>query len=577
MSTSITLFSAIFLFLLACLAQNSRADWPQYRGPAASGVDTSHDLPTSWDVTTGANVRWHAPIPGLAHSSPIVAGNRIYVATAVSPKEAELKVGLYGDIDSANDGEAQDWRLLALDRDTGKILWNTLALHAVPKVQRHTKASHCNSTPATDGKHIVAILGSEGIFCCDTHGKLLWKKDLGPMDSGYYAAPSSQWGFASSPIIHEGKVIVLCDVRKGSFIAALDIRDGHELWRTPRKDVPTWGTPALVQAGERQQVVANGWHETAGYDFATGAKLWTLDGGGDIPVPTPVFAHGLIYLSSAHGSWRPMRAIRPEATGDITPSDPGQTNASIPWAHGRRGNYMQTPIIVGDLLFACNDFGILTCFDAKTGNVHFSERLSRRGQGFTASPVSDGRHLYFTSEVGNVFIVAAEPKLRIIGVHPLPETCMATPAIADGMLLFRTRHHLIAIGEGGHSEGMKLSSQTLAAAEPPPVLLGKPDAALVGDWQGTLEPGAMKLRVRFSIQDAGDTMKGTMTSLDQGNAKMELSKVGQHEGTVRLEMDAMAAHFEGRWNEAKDELKGEWHQLEKTFPLLLKRSPADGK
>ena len=575
MNTQAIFFSV--LLSLFVLAPTAHANWPQYRGPSASGLDASRALPTSWNVETGESIRWHTPIPGLAHSSPIVAGERVYVATAVSPKEAELKVGLYGDIESANDGEAQEWRLLALEKATGKILWNSLAVKVVPRVKRHTKASHCNSTPATDGRNIVAIFGSEGLFCFEKDGKLVWKKDLGPMDSGYYSSPTAQWGFASSPIIHDGNVIVLCDVQKGSFIAAFDIRDGRELWRTARKDVPTWGTPTLVQTTTRTQIVANGWHETAGYDFATGTKLWTLDGGGDIPVPTPVFAHGLIYLTSAHGKWRPMRALHPGATGEITPDDPGKTNASIAWAHGRQGSYMQTPLVVGDLLFACNDMGILTCFDARTGVVHFSERLSQRAQGFTASPVSDGRYLYFASELGNVFVVAAERKLSIKGVHPLPETCMATPAISDGMLLFRTRHQLIAIGEGQRSAGMKLSSQTTAATEPPPLVLKKPAAALAGDWQGTLQVGTTKLRLRFSIQDAGAAMKGTMTSLDQGNAKLELSRVGDHEGTVHLEVDSLAAHFEGGWNDAKDELKGEWHQLDKTFPLVIKRQPPEGK
>jgi outer membrane protein assembly factor BamB len=571
MNTQI-IFCSVLLLQLG-LAPQAAADWPQYRGPAASGIDASRALPTSWNVETGENVRWHTPIPGLAHASPVLAGNHVYVATAVSPSEAELKVGLYGDIDSANDGEAQEWRLLALDKTTGKILWNTLAVKAVPKVKRHTKASHCSSTPATDGRHIVAILGSEGLFCFDTDGTLIWKKSLGPMDSGYYKSPTAQWGFASSPIIHDGKVIVLCDVQKGSFIAAYDIRDGGELWRTPRTDVPTWGSPTLVQTTTRTQIVANGWRETAGYDFTTGTKLWTLDGGGDIPVPTPIFAHGYIYLTSAHGNWRPIRAIRPEATGKITPEDPGKTNAAIAWAHGRLGTYMQTPLVVSNLLFACNDMGILSCFDARTGTVHFSERLSQRGQGFTASPVSDGKHLYFTSELGNVFVIAAEPKLLIKGVQQLPETCMATPAISDGMLLFRTRHQLIAIGEGGGAEGMKRSAQTIASTEPPPIVLTKPDAALAGEWQGTLGSGTRKLRLRFSIQDDGAQMKGVMTSLDQGDIKTELSRVGNHQGNVHLAMDAMAAHFEGRWNEAKDELNGEWHQLDKTLPLVLKRVP----
>lgn len=459
-------------------------------------------------------------------------------------------------------------------------LWEDYLEHARSESDPESAAPHEGEslpTPATDGRHIAAIFGSEGLFCFDTEGKLLWKKDLGPMDSGYFASPTAQWGFGSSPIIYEEKVIVLCDVQKDSFIAAFDITDGRELWRTPRKDVPTWGTPALVRTQERTQLVVNGWHESAGYDFATGAKLWTLDGGGDIPVPTPIFAHGLIYLTSAHGNWRPMRAIRPTATGVITPEDPGKTNDWIVWAHGRRGNYMQTPIVVGDLLFACNDFGILTCFDAKTGGVQFSERLSQRSQGFTASPVSDGRNLYFTSEVGNVFIVAAEPKLRVIGVHQLPETCMATPAISNGMLLFRTRHSLIAIGEGGRSEGMKLSSQTSAATEPPPLALTKPDAALIGDWQGTLEVGTVKLRVRFSIQSHNGGMKGTMTSLDQGYSNVNLSQVGEHEGAVHLQMDAKAAHFKGRWNETKDQLKGEWHQFDRPLPLVLNKQPSENK
>jgi outer membrane protein assembly factor BamB len=422
------------------------ANWPQYRGPHALGVDDSVPLPTTWNVETGANVRWQTPIPGLAHSSPIVWGDRVYVATAVKPGKAELKVGLYGDIESVNENETHQWRLLALDKATGRIIWNTLGFEAVPKVKRHTKASHCNPTPATDGQRIVAIFGSEGLFCFDTEGKLLWKKDLGPMDSGYYEVPSAQWGFASSPVIHDGKVVVLCDVQKGSFLAVFDLADGRELWRTPRKDVPTWGTPAVVTAAGKTQIVVNGWHHTGGYDFATGKELWHLDGGGDIPVPTPVFANGLIYLTSAHGKARPMRAIRPDAGGNITPADPGATNAAIVWAHARQGNYMQTPIPVGDALYGCFDMGILTSFDAQTGAIRYSERLTKNGEGFTPSPVSDGRHLYFTSELGNVYVVPVGAKFSLVATNTMNETCMATPAISSGTLFFRTREKLVAIG-----------------------------------------------------------------------------------------------------------------------------------
>ncbi|MSU51031.1 MAG: pyrrolo-quinoline quinone [Opitutus sp.] len=436
---------ATALLCLSCTAFGG--NWPQYRGPNASGLDTATPLPTTWSVATGENIRWQTPIPGLAHSAPIVWGDRIYVATAVQAAgKSELKVGLYGDIASAPNTEANQWRLLALDKATGKVVWNVVGFESVPKVARHTKATHCNSTPATDGKRIVAIFGSEGLFCFDTAGRLVWKKDLGAMDAGYFAMPNAQWGFASSPVIHDGKVIVQCDVQKDSFLAVFDLADGRELWRTTRSDVPTWSTPAVVTAAGRTQIVVNGWHHTGGYEFATGRELWKYDGGGDIPVPTPISAHGLIYLTSAHGRMRPMRAIRPDASGDLTPDDSGAMKPAVVWNHDRSGNYMQTPIVVGDLLYGCADIGLLTCFDAKAGTIRYSERLSSTGQGYTASPVSDGRHIYFTSELGNVFVVPATGKFSVVATNKLAETCLSTPAIADGALFFRTRDKLVAVG-----------------------------------------------------------------------------------------------------------------------------------
>jgi len=437
------------LAALSCAAVCAQAqNWPQFRGPGARGVDDSQALPTTWNLETGANIRWQTALPGLAHASPIGWGERVYVATAVKPGESELKVGLYGDITPLEEKETHEWRLLALDKATGKILWNTLGHEGVPRAKRHPKATPCNSTPATDGSRIVALFGSEGLFCFDTAGKLVWKKDLGPMECGFYVMPAAQWGFASSPIISGGRVIVLCDVLTNSFLAAFELADGKEVWRTARKDVPTWGTPTVVDLPGRKQIAVNGWHYSGGYDFATGQALWRLDGGGDIPVPTPLFAHGLVYLTSAHGRYAPMRAVRPDAAGDITPGDPGQTNSAVVWAYARRGNYMQTPIVVGDLLFACNDAGAVTCFDAETGVVHFSHRLGAAGPGFTASPVSDGRHLYFTSEQGVVFVLGVTNKYSLVATNELQGTCLATPAIADGTLFFRTRDKLIAVGAG---------------------------------------------------------------------------------------------------------------------------------
>jgi outer membrane protein assembly factor BamB len=211
------------------------ADWPQFRGPQAGGVDAAKALPVEWSVKTGRNILWQTAIPGLAHASPIVSGERIYLATTVGADDAPLKVGLYGDIAPVQDEGIHQWRLLALDRSSGRILWNVPGFEGKPRVQRHPKSTHCNSTPATDGRRIAAIFGSEGLYCFDTNGTLLWKQDLGAMNSGYYVVPSAQWGFASSPVIHDGKVIVLCDVQTNSFLASFDLGSGRAFraWETP--------------------------------------------------------------------------------------------------------------------------------------------------------------------------------------------------------------------------------------------------------------------------------------------------------------------------------------------------------
>jgi outer membrane protein assembly factor BamB len=439
--------SLVIAAALTTSVSAATANWPQFRGAQASGLETNSTAPVRWNVEQGEGVRWRASVPGLGHSSPIVWGERIYVTTAVRPGKADLKVGLYGDIESADDTDSQQWRLLAFNKADGKPTFDKLGYEGVPRVKRHPKGSHCSSTPATDGNRIVAIFGSEGLFCFDMEGKLIWKKDLGPMDSGYYQVPTAQWGFASSPVIHDGKVVVLCDVQTNSFLALFSLADGKEIWRTARKDVPTWGSPTVAETPSGTQILVNGWHQIGGYEFGSGKESWSLDGGGDIPVPTPIVAHGLAYFTSAHGRFRPMRAIRLDAKGNVTPAEVPATNAAIAWVQARQGNYMQTPIIAGENLFGCVDNGVLTCFDAKTGAIHYGERLGTGNQGFTASPVSDGRHLYFPSELGEVFVVPADTKFSVVATNKLGETCMATPALVDGTLFFRAREHLIAVGK----------------------------------------------------------------------------------------------------------------------------------
>src|SRR5437899_738264 len=301
------------LFLTSFVNPTRAANWPQFRGPQASGVDSTKAAPTKWDMDNKENILWSSEIPGLGHSSPILWNDRIYVTTAVQAKKADLKVGLYGDIEPVANDQPQQWRIMAIHKASGKVMWDTLGHETLPQVSRHPKSTHCNSTPATDGQCIVAIFGSEGLFCFGMDGKPMWHKSLGPMDSGFYRVPSAQWGFASSPVIQDGKIIVLCDVQTNSFIACFDLVNGTELWRTARSDVPTWGTPTIAVADTGKEILVNGWHHTGGYDFATGKELWKLNGGGDIPVPTPVVSGEFAYFTSGHGPGRPIRAIRLDA------------------------------------------------------------------------------------------------------------------------------------------------------------------------------------------------------------------------------------------------------------------------
>ncbi|HWL92972.1 MAG TPA: PQQ-binding-like beta-propeller repeat protein [Phycisphaerae bacterium] len=423
-------------------------DWPSFRGPNGNGIGDG-DPPVRWNVETGEHVRWKTPIPGLAHSSPIVWGDRVFVTTAVSvdDKAPEAKTGwLEGSGDSAPDKGAWTWKVLCLKKSDGSILWQKDAHTGVPKIKRHAKASHANSTPATDGKHVAAFFGSEGLYCYDIDGKLLWKKDLGVFESGPYNAPGLEWGFASSPIIHDGQVIVQCDALNTAFWASFDVKTGSELRRVPRKkEVTTWCTPSILEAGGRTQLICNGFKRMTGYDLSTGERLWWLRGGGDCPVPTPQIADGLIILTNGHGR-SPIYAIRADARGDLTPKDDEEKLPDgLAWWQPRGGSYMPTPIVVNSRLYVANDNGILSAHNLKNGDEVFRDRIEGGGT-FSASVVAAAGRLYFVNEDGDVFVLEAGDSFKLLAKNDMNEVCMATPAISDGLLLIRGQKHLYCIG-----------------------------------------------------------------------------------------------------------------------------------
>jgi outer membrane protein assembly factor BamB len=446
--STIYYFASTLMFIICILHQTIAGDtnWPAFRGQFAQGISAAANLPDFWDVEKNENIKWKISVPGLAHSSPVIWGNRIFLTTAISGLDnPELMVGLYGSIEPVDDETVHVWKVYCYDKETGALIWEQTAHQGIPKVKRHPKSTHANPTPVTDGKHVIAFFGSEGLYCYDMNGKLLWKKDLGILDSGFFVAPEAQWGFASSPVIHRDRVIVQCDIQKGSFIAAFYIKTGKEIWRCPRDEVPTWSTPTVHAHNGQTQIIVNGFKHIGGYDFENGQEIWKMRGGGDIPIPTPVVTQDLIFIINAHGGMSPIYAISKHATGDITLSDKDTSNIHIVWSIRRGGSYMLTPLVYDDYLYNCRINGSLRCYRAKTGELMYRESLGHGG--FSASAVAANGKIYFTNEDGEVFVVAAGPEYKLLAKNAMKDICMATPAISDDTLFFRTQRYLIAISE----------------------------------------------------------------------------------------------------------------------------------
>lgn len=423
------------------------AEWPQFRGPAAAGVSDDARLPDSWDVETGKNLHWKKELPGLAHASPIVWGDRIFIATAVSSRAgATFKPGLYGDGTASDDNSTHKWQVLCLDRKTGRTLWTSTAYEGAPKEKRHIKSTYASSTPATDGKIVVALFGSQGLYAFDFEGKLIWKKDLGRIDAGAYDAPDYEWGTASSPVVHGGLVYVQCDQQKGSFLLAADAATGETRWKSERDELPSWATPAIYTGGGREELVTNAPKFIRGYDPKTGKELWRLGGSSKITAPTPIYSRDLIYVASGRRPEAPIFAIKPGASGTITLAEGQSSNAAVAWSKQQRGSYMPTPLLYQGLFYVLGNAGILDCYDAASGEEIYRSRIPHAGSGFSASPVASRGRIYLSSEDGDIFVVQAGREFKLLGRFGMGEPLMATPALAGGMMYVRGEKHLFAIG-----------------------------------------------------------------------------------------------------------------------------------
>ncbi len=433
----------------------SSANWPGFRGIQSRGVADGQHPPVTWDIEKGENVAWKTPIPGFSNSCPTIWGDRLFITSASSSGgNTDVKIGLYGDVDSVQDDSIYEFILYCLDKRTGEILWQRTCNTAKPAVKRHSKSSHANPTVVTDGVHVIAWFGSEGLYAFDFEGNALWSRDLGVLDSGWFFDPSYQWGFGSSPTIYGDRLLIQCDIQRGSYVAALDLRTGEQVWRTDRDEIPTWSSPIVYPFGDVPLLVTHGTRSARGYDARDGKLLWWMADHSEIVVPTPNVAHDLIYLASGYAPIQPIIAIRPEARGELklpgrAPKGGGETPSSDPgvaWSTQRGGPYMPTPIIYGDFLYVCSNQGIVTCYRAKTGEEVYKKRL-KGGEtlSFTASPIAADGHLYFTSESGHVYIVQAGGVFKQLHVNALGSKVLSTPAISEGVLYVRAVDQVIAL------------------------------------------------------------------------------------------------------------------------------------
>jgi outer membrane protein assembly factor BamB len=429
-------------------ATPSAGDWPSFRGREAAGFADKQNLPDTWNPATGENILWRTPIPGLAHSSPIVWGDTLFVTSAITSRAAAtFKPGLYGDGDASDDRSSHRWMLYAIDKRTGKMRWERVAAQGEPLNKRHIKSTYASASPATDGRVVVAWFGSQGIYAYDFDGGLRWSVDLGRVDMGAYDIPAYEWGPASSPIIWNGLVIVQCDTQADSFLIALNAETGETVWKTDRQELPSWGTPTIVTTAAGPELVTNASNYVRGYDPKTGRELWKLGGSSKITAPTPIFANGLHIVASGRAPERPVFAVKPGARGDLTLAKDATESAYVAWSKTGRGSYMPTPLFYRGIVYMLANNGVLDAYEAETGKEIYRQRLPLVGSGFSASPVAADGKIYLSNEDGEMLVIEAGATFKHIATNSIGEMLMATPALSDGVMYVRGVSTLFAVAK----------------------------------------------------------------------------------------------------------------------------------
>jgi outer membrane protein assembly factor BamB len=384
-------------------------EWPQFRGPSGQGHSSEHGLPLEWSESR--NVVWKTPVPGSGWSSPVVAGGRIWLTTAVKERGVTLRV-------------------LAFDVESGREVVNTQVFrprHADPLNAKNTLAS---PTPIVDGNRVYVHFGADGTAALDTSGQVLWTIRL---------TYDSQHGNGGSPALYHGLLIVSCDGSDEAFVAAIDTQTGKIRWKTSRRQPSdqAYTTPLVIRVGERDQIVSVGAYRAAAYDPDSGKELWRVSyADGFSNVPRPVFGHGLVYIAT--GFQQPtLIAVRPDGMGDVT-------RTHVAWTLRRSAPLTPSPLIVGDELYLVNDGGIATCLDARSGSIHWQQRL---GGNFSASPVFADERIYFLSEEGVATVIAPGKEFRRLATNTLDGATLASIAVSGGSMFIRSHTHLYRMAQ----------------------------------------------------------------------------------------------------------------------------------
>ena len=434
------------------VTRGKESNWPQWRGPESQGVSAERELPSTWDETR--NIRWKTPLPGTGFSQPVIWGNYVFLTADVEGGPAPAGHAPPKRVLSGQEFVHPEWygadklhlfKTLCLDAATGALLWERTSYEGTVYDYRHKRGNYAAPSPITDGTYVYTYFGSEGVYCYDFKGRLVWKRSIGPVGT-------VGMGVGTSPVLHENLLILQADQEfdgTNSFILALDKKTGREVWRKARPVQSSWSTPVLVRTAERTELVTSGNEWLIAYNPSTGAEYWRTTGLKSHAIATPLVGEGLVIFASGFPS-KVMIAVRPGGQGNLDGTD------RIVWRYQKGTAYVPSPILYQGHVYLISDAGIMTCLDARTGAVVYEGgRVPIATKFYGASPVAFDGKILLTSDDGDTFVIKAGPKHEVLATNPIGEPTRTSLAIANRRLYLRSEKHLYCIESTPSPKGGK--------------------------------------------------------------------------------------------------------------------------